>query len=143
MADTPDQDSGDSSSAITSAASCLGNLREETHLHRASRMAVPISSLFYQEALDIQKLSLSSKLICQESKLKKKIFTQFAKGCSFHKMIRSKTVDIFGKKYCVAHTTTDCFLAWPRPTRNTIWQAPNLNVCQESTKEPLQETGLR
>lgn len=72
--DTPDQDSGDSSSAITAAASCLGNLREETHLHRASSIAVLISSLLYHEALDIQKLSISLKLICQESKLKKKDF---------------------------------------------------------------------
>lgn len=82
VADAPDQDSGDSSSAITSAASCLDNLREETHPHRAPDIAVLISSLFCHESLDIQKLSLSPQLICKESKLKKrKIFTQFAKEC--------------------------------------------------------------
>lgn len=69
-ADTSDQDSGDTSSATISAASCLGNLRLETHLHHASSIAVLIYSLFYREALDIQKLSLGSKLICKESKLK-------------------------------------------------------------------------
>lgn len=74
VADAPDQDSGDSSSAITSAASCLDNLREETHPHRAPDIAVLISSLFCHESLDIQKLSLSPQLICKESKLKKERF---------------------------------------------------------------------
>lgn len=78
MTDTPDQDS-DLSSAITSAAGCLGNLKEETHPHRASRIAALISSLFYHEALDTQKLSFSPKLICQESKLRKERFIFFFK----------------------------------------------------------------
>lgn len=51
VAATPDQDSGDSSSATTSAASCLGNSRQENHPH----CAVLISSLFCHEALHIQK----------------------------------------------------------------------------------------
>lgn len=78
VADTPDQDSGDSSSAITSAASCLGNSREENHPHHA----VLISSLFYHGALHIQKCSLLPKLICEGRKLRKeRFFMEFAEGC--------------------------------------------------------------
>lgn len=68
---------------------------------------------------------------------------KFAKGCSFLKMNWSKTIDILGKKHFGAHTTTSCFLVWPRPTRNTIWQDPIINLCQESSEEVLQETGMR
>lgn len=56
---TPDLVLGDSSSAITAAASFLGNLSDGTRLHRSSHIASLISSLFYHGALDIQKLSLS------------------------------------------------------------------------------------
>lgn len=70
VAATPEQDSGDSSSAITSAASCLGNSREENH----PCCSVLISSLFCHEALHIQKCSLHPKLICEGKKPRKERF---------------------------------------------------------------------
>lgn len=137
---TPDQDSGGSSSAIRSAASCLGNSREENHPH----CAVLISSLFCHEALHSRKPSLCPKLVCEGRKLRKEGFSQnLPKDVHFLRWSEAK-LSIFWERNILEHTPpTGCFLVWPRPTRNTIWQDSNFSLCPESTKEALQETGMR
>lgn len=115
----PDQVLEGSSSAMSSAANSMGNLCHETHPRQVSGITALISTVFCYTALDIQNL------ICKKSKLKKK--KDFHVICLtkslFYKMIWCKTINIFGKKYCIAHSTTDQALVWPSPTSSTVWQA--------------------
>lgn len=132
----PDQVLEGSSSAMSSAANSMGNLCHETHPRQVSGITALISTVFCYTALDIQNL------ICKKSKLKKK--KDFHVICLtkslFYKMIWCKTINIFGKKYCIAHSTTDQALVWPSPTSSTVWQAADFRLqISSSVKRALQK----